>query len=174
MVTAYLGAVLAGVIAFDIALLAILTIHSRLSGKIAEAYTGFSSDLGGYFAFIVFCLAVEFVVISIIAAPFTLSYTLLNGIAWKATHINALIFGSLCAVLTELILLIVFIIPTTSLLYEESDRFKHDILTAFIFGAAAIPSGAIAGSVYWRLGLRLRSSSHQYEKSRSVGPAGGV
>ncbi|MGV1828701.1 hypothetical protein [Agrobacterium vitis] len=158
MMGAYFGAIVAGVAVSALIALAILIPASIASGKIG---TSQSEILGGFGAIItIFILYFIYAIpVSLItAAPFTLICTSLIGIAWNATHRNSIILGALCPLVSTAFFTMLFIMPTTSPPDPESNRFNDYILPALVVGVALIPSGAVAGSVFWRLGLRPKAS----------------
>lgn len=156
MLGAYAGAVIAGIAFFNAMASLAIILFSIISGNIWSSPTAFFEIMGLVIALslLVFVYAVPACLIS--AAPFTLICTLFIGKLWAATHRNSVILGSICPLVSVLLFTLVFIAPTTSSAQTE-DTLSTYLLPALAAGVGMIPSGAVAGSVFWRMGLRPRA-----------------
>ncbi|MGV1803960.1 hypothetical protein ACQZ6A_19010 [Agrobacterium vitis] len=158
MVRAYLGAVITGLMVFALIMLPIFLLPLMTSSETKFSTDAFLNGSVGSFILILMFIGYGLPVSLITAAPFTLICTSLIGIAWNATHRNSIILGALCPLVSTAFFTMLFIMPTTSPPDPESNRFNDYILPALVVGVALIPSGAVAGSVFWRLGLRPKAS----------------
>ncbi|WP_429930682.1 hypothetical protein [Agrobacterium vitis] len=161
MVRAYLGAVLAGVIALNLILLLFLiardlvTAIGHMSLEILK-YTLIQNGITVAFSF-----AYSLPITALIAAPFTLLCIVLLGKTWGSSHKTAIMLGMCCPIVSTTLCALIMGMLSMGSNGPETNPFMMYLLTALALGAAAIPSGAVAGSVFWRLGLRPKASSIQ-------------
>lgn len=158
MVRAYLGAVLAGVIVLNLTLLLFLmardlvTSIGHMSLEILK-YTLIQNGITVAFSF-----AYSIPITALIAAPFTLLCIALLGKTWEPSHKIAIILGMCCPIVSTTLCALIMGMLSMGSNGPETNPFIMYLLIALALGAAAIPSGAVAGSVFWRLGLRPKAS----------------
>ncbi|MCF1482766.1 MULTISPECIES: hypothetical protein [Rhizobium/Agrobacterium group] len=161
MVKAYFVAVIAGILVVDVI---ILTLFLTDFIFVEKSYFLPSEIFSGFWGLILLFLlifAYEFPIAAITAAPFTLACIFLIGIAWDATYRNSIMLGALCPIASISSFSIIFIMPMTAAADTEKYRFNEYILPALALSIPLIPSGAVAGSVFWRMGLRPKAPQNQ-------------
>ncbi|MUZ72913.1 hypothetical protein GOZ90_09475 [Agrobacterium vitis] len=101
------------------------------------------------------------------ASPFTAFFLANIGRLWSASRKSFLIFGSIIPTLTLISIIILFIPPPTNIIKSTgnwpTDYWPLDnkpvkslmdyILNLLNLGILAMPSGALAGYVFWRMGF---------------------
>lgn len=157
MLGAYVGAIIAGIAFFNAMASIVIILFSIVSGNLWASPTAFFETIGFVitFSLLIFAYATPACLVS--AAPFTLLCTLFIGTLWAASHRNSIILGSICPLVSVMLFTLIFIVPTTSSAATDGDKLADYLIGALAAGAGMMPSGAVAGSVFWRMGLRPRA-----------------